>query len=549
MFAKPSKLIFRRRPRVAATAALSVLLLWGAARPAGAAAITNVTVVNVTPSSFSVIWRAVDSLPSIAVFADAGGVTNLAGRVGVEVFPHNTGNPDLTAGYERRQGQIALRQKTRTLGFAMVRVTGCRPNTTYYYRLTSTTSGGSAANYPLSGPLPSVTTERENTFVVSAQQLIIDVPGVDVEGRVVTLTHPNASHSLAAVVGDGVGTNQVFFNLNDLFALVSGGNFTPIGPQDFAVNVWGPNQADAAQQFSLVFNNSFTVAQPTVASMGTEFVAFTIGSTIVRAGQTSSVPITYSSSAGIVDLTINLDMPAGHLTNLALTALSPEVDPATATVTALGGNSFRFHLAARAGQFMLGSKTIAQFAFRAVSNQPSAFVPMTLRTITATKSGGAALNNLYANAGRIVVVANEPLLEAELADGGNRRMTLYGKPWMSYAIERSSDLGNPNGWTHVRHFPLTSMMVVVDHVAPNDRTGFYRAVEFQPDPPVIDPPDPSRSALVYGRTNLQYTLVSSPTLSGVLTWTPVLNYTLTNSFRYLTLPAPTNTLFYRVQRN
>ena len=70
--------------------------------------ITNVTVVNVTPTSFSVVWRATNSTPSIAVFADAGGVTNLAGQVGIEAFPLSTGNPELAEGYPRRVDTATL---------------------------------------------------------------------------------------------------------------------------------------------------------------------------------------------------------------------------------------------------------------------------------------------------------------------------------------------------------------------------------------------------------------------------------------------------------
>lgn len=77
-----------------------------------AAVITNVTAVNVTPTSFSVFWRApADTTPSIAIFSDASGTTSLAGQVGIEAFPLHTGNPDLAAGYERRIGRAALRQK------------------------------------------------------------------------------------------------------------------------------------------------------------------------------------------------------------------------------------------------------------------------------------------------------------------------------------------------------------------------------------------------------------------------------------------------------
>lgn len=75
------------------------------------------------------------------------------------------------------------------------------------------------------------------------------------------------------MIGDGVGTNQVFFGANDLFDQASGGNFTPLGAQDFAVDVLGPNQSDLTALFTLNFAANFTVAQTTSATVGNEFFA------------------------------------------------------------------------------------------------------------------------------------------------------------------------------------------------------------------------------------------------------------------------------------
>src|SRR6185437_7276942 len=218
-----------------------ILCAWWLCQSARADVLTNCTVVNVTPTSFSVIWRAADATPSIAVFADAGGLTNLAGQIGIEAFPLRTGNPDLAAGYQRRVDAAAVRSKTQSLGLMMLRVSSCRPNTTYYFRLISTPTNGAPQVYPASGPLPSVTTAAENTFVANDQVMILNMPDPDSEGEIVLLSHTNAAYPLAAVVGDGVGTNQVFFNVNDLLAAASTGNFTPLGDQDFGVNILGPD--------------------------------------------------------------------------------------------------------------------------------------------------------------------------------------------------------------------------------------------------------------------------------------------------------------------
>src|SRR5687767_7275582 len=103
-----------------------------------ALSISNVTVVNVTPGSFSVIWRTSSGTePGIAVFADAAGTVSLAGELGIEAFPVHTGSPEAANNYLRRQSKGGLRAKTRSYGLTQVRVTRCLPDTTYYFRLTS----------------------------------------------------------------------------------------------------------------------------------------------------------------------------------------------------------------------------------------------------------------------------------------------------------------------------------------------------------------------------------------------------------------------------
>ena len=103
---------------------MAAALIWASAQAAGGAIITNVLPVNVTPTSFSILWRAFNSTPSIAVYADAAGITNLSGQLGVEAFPLRTGNPELAAGYDRRQNQRALQRKTQSLGYELIRVSG-----------------------------------------------------------------------------------------------------------------------------------------------------------------------------------------------------------------------------------------------------------------------------------------------------------------------------------------------------------------------------------------------------------------------------------------
>ena len=212
--------------------------------------ITDVTAVNVTPAGFSVVLTASEPVTAgLVIYADASGATNLAGQVGIEPLPLHTGDPALSEPYQRRQHDAVIRQKTVNADLGHVRVTGARPATTYYYQVRATGTNGQVTLWPATGPFPSVTTAVENAFVGESKQLIVNLPGGDFEGHIVTLAHPNAAHPLAAVAGDGVGTNQVFFNLSDLIALVGGTNFIPVGSQQFDVQLLGPSGGGGASRW------------------------------------------------------------------------------------------------------------------------------------------------------------------------------------------------------------------------------------------------------------------------------------------------------------
>src|SRR5580698_699650 len=147
--------------------------LFSAARPATAQILlTNVSTANVTPSSFSIVGAVSKSVSftniTISVFADAGGVNNLTGQVGVELYPLNTGDPSSTNAYLTLLSKAALSQDSMALGLVYARVCYCVPNTTYYYRVSVSSTNGQTV-WPASGPLPAVTTAQGNSFVLDSQ--------------------------------------------------------------------------------------------------------------------------------------------------------------------------------------------------------------------------------------------------------------------------------------------------------------------------------------------------------------------------------------------
>jgi hypothetical protein len=228
---------------------------------------------------------------------------------------------------------------------------------------------------------------------------------------------------------------------------------------------------------------SSTVTQTFYVSVDAAVAQLSIGSTVLQTGQSGAVPVNFSSSEGVTDLSIVLDVPPGHLTNLTLQALAPEINPVSATIVPQSATTALLHLAARPGQSILGSKQLAQLAFTAITNRQSAFVPLNALPFDATKNDGSLLIDRPAQSGRVVVVGPAALLEATVDDDGNRGLNLYGKPSATFAIEYTTNSSNPRTWTRLAPgFSLTALATPVP--LPDTGAGFilYRAVQLSPAP-------------------------------------------------------------------
>ena len=216
-----------------------------------------------------------------------------------------------------------------------------------------------------SGPLPSVTTASETAFVSEAKQLIVDLPGGDVEGQIVTLSHVNAAHPLVAVAGDGAGTNQVIFNLSDLMTLVGGTNFIPVGSQQFDVQIFA-QAGGGSSSYTLDFTSQFAVAALSSVSYGDTFI-LGLGSAVLRAGDNGSVPVSLGSSGGLATVSFALDVPSGHLTNLAIQTLSQALQ--TATIQQSSATRWQVTLGTQPGQTLSGTQQVAQINFTTLASQ------------------------------------------------------------------------------------------------------------------------------------------------------------------------------------
>ena len=69
--------------------------------------------------------------------------------------------------------------------------------------------------------------------------------------------------------------------------------------------------------------------------------------------------------------------------------------------------------------------------------------------VEGVKTDGGLVTNVSANAGRVVVIGREPLLEALITTNGAPALVLYGPAGSDYVVEATSDLRTPNPWPAV----------------------------------------------------------------------------------------------------
>lgn len=539
--------LYIKRSRLAL---LLILAGWlGAAERAQAQLfVTNAAAVNVTPSGFSVVAAVSPALTAstvvtVSVYADAGGTSSLAGQVGVEYYPLNTGDPTATNSYQGYLSKTSLRQDTMGMGLVYARISDCAPGAVYYYQITVTNTNGQSAVWPASGPLPGVTTAQANAFVVDSQQLFVTLDSANPPGSIIMLSNASSPSILAAVVGDGAPTNQAFFNVNDLIAASGTTNYLPNGSQLFTATVLGPSSPGLSENYTLIFSNNFNVGGGSQISIGTLSTTVTLGNGAVLTGAAGSVPLTVSSESALASLSFTVNLETNLFSALSLQATAPVVK--SASISAVASNSLRFSFTAVPGLNFQGGQQIATLNFTAASNAPSAFVPLIPQALQGTNTDGTVAAAFFASPGRIVIVGPQPLLDIQLS-GAERNLVLYGIPGESYQLQSSTALANPLGWSDYLRVPMTNIMEVMSNVDSSPASVFFRAYQLTTTNPIVDASFAGGSDLltIYGAPGMAVEFDYSTALG--TPWKELALVPMTNAFAFVTgLSSSTSDVYYR----
>lgn len=184
--------------------------------------VTDITVTDVTPVSFSVVWGSDQpSSCNIAVFTDVNGNEDISATL--TITPHPTRNGDSTIG-------VAAQNR----GVMKIRISGLSPLTTYFFQTQTTSDPGNEDTFsPSTGPYLPVRTGAAvtKTYETGTAELpftnnliyqnVYEAGGTSpATGALLLASIEGGSYPLSAFVGDGLPSPQAAIDLNNLYSIV-----------------------------------------------------------------------------------------------------------------------------------------------------------------------------------------------------------------------------------------------------------------------------------------------------------------------------------------
>jgi hypothetical protein len=203
-----------------------------------------------------------------------------------------------------------------------------------------------------------------------------------------------------------------------------------------------------------------------------------LGQLVLRAGERGRLPINLDSSETLTNLTMVLDAPLERVGDFATEIYAPEL--CAHSIVQTSNLLHRITLSTCSNQWLIATQgqQVAWLYLSAASNQSSAFLWVTLTNTVAAHPDGTRVTNYLAQSGRIVVVGEQPLLEAIRSTNGQPALVIYAPTGTTNIIESTSDFTWPVDWIEepaLSPVVMTNLFRELSLVNPN-RTMFYRAI-------------------------------------------------------------------------
>jgi RHS repeat-associated protein len=204
-----------------------------------------------------------------------------------------------------------------------------------------------------------------------------------------------------------------------------------------------------------------------------ECVAPQLGRLVLRAGDTGRLPINLISSVPLSNLVTFVRASDERFENLGIEPLAPEI--CTNSIETVS-NSLYLVTLTTCSNSLVGTQQVAWLLLTAASNQHSAFVPVEIGPSIGTQPDGTIITNYVTQSGMVVVVGEEPLLEALRSTNGMVQVILYALPGTTNSLQQSNELPLQGVWMPWQQIIPTNLLHAPPPLSPTNRAMFLRAV-------------------------------------------------------------------------
>ena len=260
---------------------------------------------------------------------------------------------------------------------------------------------------------------------------------------------------------------------------------------------WTPNCTQASRTHTLTVvvtdtGNSNLRDTRTFTVITRECVVPELGRLVLQAGDNGRVPVNLIASVPLTNLSMTVETATNRLINFSLEPIVPEICANSLVFIGTnapphpdplpldggdGGENGRYllTLATCPDQFLIGTQHVAWLNFTAATGQSSAFVSLKLDNGVGRQPDGTEVRNFAPQAGRVVVVGEEPLLEAILASNRQPALILYGRPGPDYVIEGKPRWDTSLPWQVAWEGTQTNLFLQIQPIGGTNRMMFFRA--------------------------------------------------------------------------
>ncbi len=326
------------------------------------------------------------------------------------------------------------------------------------YAFTSLARDNVGQEEPLPAAPQAVTTVPATAPVLSSVLDSTTLPGATVTFTNAVLGTPSGEWRFS--LGAGAPSGVVVDPTNGVF------RWNPACSQasrSYAITVWvadtgRPNLMDA-RVFTIVVG---------------ECVVPSLGRLVLEVGNRGRVPVNLISTVPLTSLSMTVEAPTDRLTDFTLEPVTPGICESSITVLTDSLQSLSMRMCAN--QWLIGTQQVAWLYFTAVSNESSAFVDLLLDNTVGLTTDGNQVANFAPQSGRVVIISEEPLLEAVLDADQSPALVLYGRPGWDCEVHSCASLDPAAPWQEELRTTQPDLYQTFDVTLGASAARYFRAV-------------------------------------------------------------------------